>query len=774
MERTIILSLVVIILFGVLSGCGEGKITENQVEVKVNPTEKVVTKNFSFSVKPETFEITINKDGIKEQAAIPIPASKVTDYKKDAQKVQWSYSEHKVKVNIEKKPTYLDITIQSTGADHFQWPKVNAVSYMLPMWEGKFIPSNDSNWKMFLKEEEISWSETFSMNFFALNKASYSLVYILKNAFNNDVTFDTEKDIQLQFSHEFPSVNLDKTYGFRLYVTDNDATQIAGLYKQEVEAKSGIVTLDEKAESNPEIKKLYGAPHIYLWNNDLITSLDMDWDKWMKTLESPFYPRLSQLLEQHTEDGASEFNQVLNEVTKQSYLDKYQKSVIVRAFNQALKLEQLYDSNIFKPIDEATQKLISKGISNLSEQKLYELNKMLIKSILKDAIRPIDQWGKENSSEIIDEMKQLNINNAWIGLPNWSNGLMNPTFVEQAEQAGYLIAPYDSYHSIHKKENKDWNTAYFGDNNLYEQATILNKKGEYVKGFLGRGRKLNPTLSLPIVKDRLQIILQDGITYNSWFVDADATGEVYDDYSREHPTIQEQDMKARLERMAYIANEKGMVVGSETGNDFASGTIAYAHGLETPVIKWSDPDMRKNKTSQYYVGGYYSPTGGIPERYRKQVPIKDLYKKIYIDPTYSLPLYKLVYNNSVITTHHWEWGSYKIKDAVVERMMMEFLYNVPPLYHLDGQEWEKDKKRIAAYLKDWTPFHQKAVTRPMTGFHTLTPDRLVQKTNFGSDMKVIANFSDSDYKDDQGTTIKPQSIVIYEGRIKKALDLAAI
>lgn len=54
-----------------------------------------------------------------------------------------------------------------------------------------------------------------------------------------------------------------------------------------------------------------------------------------------------------------------------------------------------------------------------------------------------------------------------------------------------------------------------------------------------------------------------------------------------------------------------MVVGSEGGNDFASSTIAFAHGIETPVIKWDDEDMRKNKTSPYYVGGYYSPNQNV-------------------------------------------------------------------------------------------------------------------------------------------------------------------
>ncbi len=102
----------------------------------------------------------------------------------------------------------------------------------------------------------------------------------------------------------------------------------------------------------------------------------------------------------------------------------------------------------------------------------------------------------------------------------------------------------------------------------------------------------------------------------------------------------------------------------------------------------------KNKTSPYYVGGYWSPNQNVPEKYAKQVPLKEEYKQVYLNPVYSVPLYKLVYNDSVITTHHWEWGSLKVKDEVGNRMLSELLYNVPPLYHLDEVEWNKHKKKL--------------------------------------------------------------------------------
>ena len=42
------------------------------------------------------------------------------------------------------------------------------------------------------------------------------------------------------------------------------------------------------------------------------------------------------------------------------------------------------------------------------------------------------------------------------------------------------------------------------------------------------------------------------LPFNSWFIDCDATGEIYDDYTPSHITTQEEDLAARLERMSYI------------------------------------------------------------------------------------------------------------------------------------------------------------------------------------------------------------------------------
>jgi len=755
MKKFIILVCSSLLYISTLTSCR----VQDKKERSSVPT--ITPRDFTFDVNPETLELFVSKDGVKESTSLPLQKEEVTNLKKTDHLISWRYPQKKMDIKVEKKEGYLDVTFKSIGATQFDWPKVSGNSYILPFGEGKLIPSDDENWKMFLNIQELSFAESFSMKFFTVNKRNYSITYIAKNMFNNTVKFNGNSSLKFLFHHEFPTINPDKTYGFRIYVTDQNPVHIANVYKKYVMENGDFKTLEEKSKENKNIKKLFGAPHIYLWNNEAISSENIKWNRLRADLGSNFFQWTKTLMKDYYPEEYSEYVSVLNQAATQDYLDTYQKNNITRALNALVKLTQFYNKEIFKHVDDDSKKLIKKGINQLSEQELYTINKKLLKTVLSDSTDPVNEWAKKDSTDLVNELYDSGIKKAWIGLPNWANGLMNPDMVKQANKLGYLVGPYDSYHSIQEHASIDWNTASFQDKSLYENATITNKNGEKIKGFLGRGRKLNPTLSLPSVKQRVGSILQDGIEFNTWFVDCDATGEIYDDYSANHLTTQKEDLSARLKRMNYISTKKQMVVGSEGGNDFASSTIAFAHGIETPVIQWSDVDMRTNKQSPYYVGGYWSPTNTIPERYSKQVPIKEQYKQIYLSPKYSLPMFKLVYNDSVITTHHWEFGSLKIKDEVENRMLNELLYNIPPLYHLDLNEWNKHKKMLVKYLKVWSPFHEKAVRKSMTNFEILSKDRQVQSTEYGDDIKVIVNFGESDftYKNEH---IPAKTAVIYE------------
>ncbi|ACT01676.1 glycoside hydrolase [Paenibacillus sp. JDR-2] len=762
------------VLTALLTGCANG--SNNQTSpaetgtlVPIQQASLPAGEPFEFEVDPATFALTIIKDGVREQASLPQPKSKVTNWIKKDNSVSWTYP-GMMNISVTKKDNYLDIQLESIGAESFEWPIVQADSYMLPFGEGKRIPADDKDWQTFLHDQTYTFSESFSMDFFALNNKSFSMVYLVNNKFNDEFHFDTDPSVQMQFTHEFPSINPDKSYGFRLYVTGNDPQQIVQPYKNKIIESGNFVTLEQKADQNPNIRKLYGAPQIYLWSPNILTEENVNWPKMRTVLNGKLGSWLKHLMDE-TADGGSELADTLMQVSGQDYMDNYQKKVVLSALNQAVRMKDFYSAEMFPDTGKEATALIQQGLSSLSEQKLYELNKLLLKDILGDAAADLKDWGQAGSTELIKSMHDSGIDKAWIGLSNWADGLINPEMVNEAASDGYLIAPYDSYHSIQEKPDPSWNTASFPDSALYEEATITRKDGSKIAGFLNRGRKLNPTLALPSVKQRAESILKEGISFNSWFVDCDATGEIFDDYSPAHLTTQAQDLDARLQRLNYYAKDKQMVVGSEGGNDYASGVIAYAQGIESPIIAWGDPDMRDNKDSEYYVGGYYAMSG-IPERYSKAVPVKPLYDKVYLDPTYSLPLYKLVYNNSVITTNHWEWGSYKIKGAEAERMLYELLYNAPPLYHLDEAAWKQQQASITGFLKVWSPFHSMAVMQEMTKFSVLSDDRLVQSAEYGGQLKVTVNFSDKDFTAD-GQTVKAKSAVITEDGKTTVFDAQA-
>ena len=58
-----------------------------------------------------------------------------------------------------------------------------------------------------------------------------------------------------------------------------------------------------------------------------------------------------------------------------------------------------------------------------------------------------------------------------------------------------------------------------------------------------------------------------------------------------------------------------------------------------------------------------------------------------MDPRYDIPLFKLVYNDSVITSYHWDWSTFKVKGATGDRMVREVLYNLSLIHIWKGDAW---------------------------------------------------------------------------------------
>lgn len=729
--------------------------------ININQIEKVKDLNFTYTVNPETFEITTDVNGQKEVATNPMAPMKVTNFKKTKDVTSWTYPDQNIDVSITTKDNYLDVQIKSTkqGDNTFTWANISGPNYTLPIGEGKYIPSNNADWEKYLNGYKDTTMGMFTMPFFAVNKKDYSIMYIMNNPLNNNISFKSNPDVSFNVNHDFTSVNKDKTFSYRMYVTPNNSVDIAKTFKNYVVQNGQFTTLEQKEAKNPNVKKLVAAPEIYLWDSYIMDTNNVNWKLLNKNFPAPLKSWIETVLAKNPNGSGS--IQSFNDLGTSDYVDKYDKEQIINGFTQVCMSKDFYNPTVFTHTTPEIQALLNKGINNLTQVQLISLNKMLLKSELGDMVQPVADWSDASTTSMLNDMKSSGINKMWIGLSDWTYAYMKPDLATDANKLGYLIAPYDSYNMVEKQGDINSNTASFPGTNLYNTADVVNKDGKIVEGFHGKGRQLNAAQVMPEVKQRVNEVLKNVPDFNSWFVDCDAAGQFYTDYNPAHPTTKQEDLNARLERMSYIANEKHMVVGSERGDSYASQVIDFGQGLESPPFSWLDPAMRE-KGNPDYRGSYYAPDGGVPPIFGKQIAVNNYLQTIIMSPVYTVPLYKMVYNNSVITTNHWLWGTFKVKGLVKQRYLHDFLYNVPSLYHLDAKAWNTEKSTILAHNKVWAPFSEMVTNDEMTDFKVLTPDRLVQMTEYGNNVKVIANFSDKQVVE-EGVTIRPQSLVIFEG-----------
>lgn len=703
----------------------------------VNANEK--KSSLSYEVNPETFSLRLMDGNIAYKASIAQEKQTIENLMQNNDKTSWDYPEKQISVSMEQQKNYVSVSLTSTKQteNKITFPSVSGEEYYLPLGEGKKIPANDIGWGNYLTSMDFSMIEQFSMPFFATKVGDKALVYILDNPNRNELHFEKKEQLNFKVLNNFARQQKEKKINYRIYLTDNDPAKIAKTYKKYVQEMGEFKTLQQKEITNPEIKNLYGAPYVYLFNTRLILPNNIQWQVFLKQLNSNGMKDLMKRAE-HLE-GYSEFKEIMDDLKQQDFVDDYQKNIICSIISDTLKPLKTKQN----PLEE------------------IEGNKLDLYASLPDVFTPITTWADNATTGIIKNMKAAGIDRAWIGLDNWDTAYAKPTLITEARKENYLIAPYDSYHSIHEKGNVQWNTADFTDPTLYDSATVSDINGNKIEGFNGVGRKLNPIFSFGEVQLRTNRLINDGLLFNSWFIDCDATGEVYDDYSTDHMSSKEEDINARLKRMQYISEQKEMVIGSEGGNDFAASTIAFAHGLELPSFSWMDKDM-KDEDSEYFIGKYYSATGGVPDNFGKQVKVKDYLKHLFVDTAFDVPLYKLVYNDSVISTYHWDWSTLKIEDEVENRMIREVLYNIPPMYHLDEKNWEQWGETIINHHNNWSSFSKKAIKQEMTVFSYLNKEHTVQKTVFGENLAVIANFSDNSVSYDN-TEIPGKSVLINDG-----------
>ncbi|GAA2246080.1 hypothetical protein GCM10010430_30040 [Kitasatospora cystarginea] len=351
-------------------------------------------------------------------------------------------------------------------------------------------------------------------------------------------------------------------------------------------------------------------------------------------------------------------------------------------------------------------------------------------------------WGTARTAQGIAQLQALGLSRLWLGY-DADGQPMDAQAVAAAKRAGYLVGPYDSFANGQDPKTSDAPTSSW-PSPVYPDFCVHEQNGQVKAGFHDRGCYLSSQAFEQSAEGRRYLaertvqLTANGA--NSYFLDVDAAGELFDDYSPTHAMNQSQDQANRLARMRRLSGPDKLVLGSESAGSWASPVIAFSHGSATPVADGLWP-LERDKAAW----GGYAPAGA-PGTFFKPVTLPPDLAKAMFDPVYRIPLYETALHDSQVNLDRWELSYNKFPALETDRALLAMLYNTPLNLVLDGPAITAQGKRLAELQRYFAPLHQAAGTSPMTGFRWLTPDHRVQQTTFGDAvLQVTANFGTTAY-----------------------------
>ncbi|MEZ8087192.1 glycoside hydrolase [Vibrio sp. 1S139] len=611
----------------------------------------------------------------------------------------------------------------------------------LPFSEGMRVPTDNKLWASYLvgNHSGSNTTQDLKMPFWTVQQNNHFISYQMVNATNNQLLFsdassnassNTKTKIDMKAAHQFTMLNQSQPFLVRITLGDSWLDG-AKQYRDWRINNDQSDTLVAKQKRNPDVTKLIGASHVYLFGKDPLSIQDVsDW--WgLKT----WYLEGSKL------SVSAEAKRELSSLSKgKDWFSQYHKQLLLDSIIQSLQV--LYP--VGNPtLEDNTIKAQYKAAQDKKNWLLKHASPYLNSS---------DTWGQALSSDMVANLNKAGLKKLWLGFDNWMPAFYQPNAVGLAKQSGYLVGTYDSYNTaIPAKLNDNWLTAQLPEP-MRQSCAIELADGSLKKGFRGNGFYLNPNCHLEYVKQRAQDIMRFG-NFNSLFLDVDATAMAREDYrvsiDSNGNTNDESDMLSAFNnRMKWLSEQPSLVLGSEDGNSLTTKGIAFSHGLETVGFGWTDKDMKENRQSPYYLGRWYPDHK--PDFFFKPAEVKEPYKSLLFSPQYRIPLYQAVFHDEAINTHHWHSDSLKFTNVQAERDLTAMLYNTPPMVHLTRDEaLSSSSQRIKAlkhYQDGFEPMHEQLWDKQLVDSEWLDKSGDVQQTEFSDGSKIIANFSNKAFR----------------------------
>jgi hypothetical protein len=700
-------------------------------------------------IDPARLAVTLDKGHLRQVATGGVDdLGTVRDLEEGQAHARWSLPAAGLAVEATARGGRLEMVVRRDEPGRIEWPRLTATprGFVVPDFEGVYVGSDDRELMTWLAGRgAMSATADLSLPFLGFDHADRTLTWLFPDPYYVEVRVDDDPP-RASSIHTWTPNRRNAAYEVVFVLGEPGPLAPAHAYRHWLQERGELVTLTEKIAANPAVERLLGAPHIYLWGSGYLSRHDVPRQRWV-----PFAAELLARAQDEPEGFvgrlvaslAAEGRQALGEIAKgQPY--RYATTAAAAALSGALESPRLPAA----PRDGSPLEVVAANASALAAA---------FSSDLGDPTR----WGDGVSLPLLEALAGAGLERALLLTSDLEDARLKPHVAARTRELGWLFGPYDSYHSIHSPDagpDETWATAQF-DRELWETGGVRREDGTWSTGYRGRGRHLSPRAARPWVEKRVDAHLE--VTpHSAWFVDCDAYGEFFDDYHEAHPATRGEDAAARRSRLRWLSAERGLVVGSEGASAVMTSAIHFGHGVTTPVIGWGDERLT-NRNSPHFLGGYWPPDE--PAVHFATVPLHPEYRRPYFDPRDRLPLHKAVFGDSVVTTHHWGFGSLKFADEEGTVELLELLYVVPPLYHLNRARWARDQERITRHLRFWSPLHRNLARAPLVEFTWLTDDRLVQRTTFDTGagrVHLTVNFAGEARFAPEGARLPPRSATV--------------
>jgi hypothetical protein len=342
-------------------------------------------------------------------------------------------------------------------------------------------------------------------------------------------------------------------------------------------------------------------------------------------------------------------------------------------------------------------------------------------------------WTRDdsNAAEFGRQLKKLGVDRVL-----WSQQQSGAT-VAGLNGLGFLTGRYDIYQDVWGPDNPNkW-----VNRDGWPDDLVLEPDGRPMRGWVDRingkdypGGVISSGRSLVWEKKKVPLDLADH-AYGARFLDTVTASPLREDWSLAHPLSRTDDKANKLEMLAWLSRDEGLVVGSETGFDFAVPALHYFEGMMS-LGQFRLPDSGYDLTSAK------TPT---PE-----------FLEFQVGPKYRIPLFELVYHDCVVSYWYWGDSSNRVPELWDERDTFNALYGTGPLWIVDPPTWSKYRDRFVQSYRS-TAVARHTGYSEMTGHVFLTDDHTVQRTTFADGTVVTANFGRQPWSD--GTAVPPRSWV---------------